>query len=91
MSQAIVNPQELRQFAANLKQFNNDLQAKSSSINGQFNHLGETWRDQQHAAFAQEFAHTMQTIQKFIQISEQQIPQLLRKAELAEQYLQHRG
>jgi WXG100 family type VII secretion target len=88
--QAIVNPQELEQFAKNLKQFNSQLQTMTTSLNGQFRQLGDTWRDQQHARFAQEFQQTMQVIQRFLKISEEHIPFLLEEARLANEYLKYR-
>ena len=32
MPQAVVDPEELRQFARNLKKFNNDLRERSNSL-----------------------------------------------------------
>ena len=46
MAKAIVNPDELRRFAAELKRFNGSLNAELVGIRRQFMKLGETWRDQ---------------------------------------------
>ena len=35
MSQAIVNPEELRRFAARLKQFNNEMIGQLTTLHGQ--------------------------------------------------------
>ena len=56
MSKAIVDPSELRRFAQNLKHFNNELQHQLAVLQGQFAGLGDTWRDQEHERFAQQFA-----------------------------------
>jgi len=87
---AIVDPAELRNFAATLKRFTNDLKSSTSNLKAQFNRLGDTWRDQEHAKFAQEFEQTMRVMDRFIQTSEQHIPFLLRKAQRAEEYLRQR-
>jgi uncharacterized protein YukE len=90
MSQAIVDPAELRRFANALKRFNGDIQANLAAIHGQLVALGDTWRDQEHEKFAQEFIQTMQTISRFLEAADQHIPFLLRKAERIEEYLQQR-
>lgn len=88
--QAIVDPAELRNFAATLKSFTGDLKSSTSNLKAQFNRLGDTWRDQEHTRFAREFEQTMQVVDHFIQTSEQHIPFLLRKAQRAEEYLRQR-
>ena len=90
MSQAIVDPAELRRFASNLKRFNADLQAGLAGMHGQLIGLGDSWRDQEHERFRQEFETTMQALERFLEISEEHIPFLLRKAERIEEYLSQR-
>lgn len=90
MSQAIVDPAELRRFAGNLKRFNADLQAAVAGLHGQLMALGDSWRDQEHDRFRQEFEATMQVLERFLEISENHIPFLLRKAERIEEYLAQR-
>jgi uncharacterized protein YukE len=90
MPQAIVDPAELRRFAHNLKQFNQDLQSRMSVLHGQMVGLSSTWRDQEHEKFAQEFTETMQVVARFVEAADQHIPFLLRKAERVEEYLQQR-
>jgi uncharacterized protein YukE len=90
MAKAIVDPEELRRFAANLKHFNGEVQHQMAILQGQFAGLGDTWRDQEHERFAQQFAETVQVLARFIEASVQQIPYLIRKAERIEEYLQQR-
>ena len=90
MPQAIVDPAELKRFAHNLKQFNNELQNQMLVLHGQLVGLGDTWRDQEHEKFAREFADTMLVINRFVEAASHQIPFLLRKAERIEEYLQQR-
>jgi len=90
MSKAIVDPAELRRFANNLKHFNNELQHQLAGLQGQFAGLGDTWRDQEHERFAQQFSEAVVVLARFMEESRQQIPYLLRKAERIEEYLQQR-
>ena len=88
MSQAVVDPAELRRFAHNMKRFNAELQVGLSALHGQMVGLGDTWRDQEHKRFAEEFDQTMKVLARFIEASTEHIPFLLRKAERIEEYLQ---
>ncbi len=90
MAQAIMDPEEVRRFAAELKRFNDDIQQRASSLQTRFTSLGTTWQDQDHQKFAEEFITTMKVLKKFTEISEKQTPFLLRKAQRIEQYLDQR-
>lgn len=88
MNQAIVDPEQLRRFAANLKIFSEDLQQRATVLAAQMNQLEQTWRDQQQRKFASEFEDQLRQLNRLIEASRQHVPYLLRKAEQAEQYLQ---
>ncbi len=90
MAQAIVDPGELRRFATGLKRFSADLQHGMTVMHGQLLSLGDTWRDQEHMKFVEEFEQTMKSIDRFLQATEQHIPFLMRKAERIEDYLQQK-
>ena len=90
MAQAIVDPLELRRFAHHLKQFNTEVRDRVAALHGQLVGLGDTWRDQEHEKFRQEFEETMHVIHHFLEASDQHVPLLLRKAERIEDYLQQR-
>ena len=90
MPHAIVDPEELRRFAHNLKQFNNDLHNRMLVLHGQLVNLGSTWRDKEHEKFSQEFEQTLQVIKRFVEHANEHIPFLLRKAERVDEYLQQR-
>ncbi len=90
MAKAIVDPEELRRFALELKRFNTEVQASLSGIHRRFISLGETWRDQEHAKFAEEFDHMLRVVARFADESEKQVPLLLRKAESIRSYLDQR-
>ncbi|MBI3914406.1 MAG: WXG100 family type VII secretion target [Chloroflexi bacterium] len=88
--QAIANPEDLERFAHELKQFNTQLRDSMSRLNGQFVGLSETWRDQEHQKFAQEFEQTMRVLHHFMRSADQQIPFLMRKAQRIRDYLTQR-
>lgn len=90
MSQAIVDPAELRRFAQSLKRFNAELQNGLAVLHGQMVSLGDTWRDQEHLRFVQEFEQTTQMLDRFFEAMNQHVPYLQRKAERIEDYLQQK-
>ena len=90
MSQAIVDPAELRRFANNLKTFSSELQNQMALLRSQLMNLGQTWRDQEQEKFSGEFEQTTAAINRFLEASQQHIPFLLRKAERIEEYLHQR-
>lgn len=90
MAQAIIDPEEVRRFAEELKRFNMDLQNRSASLQARFAALGDTWQDQEHTKFAEEFTQTMKAVKKFIEVSNQHGPYLMRKAQRIEDYLNQR-
>lgn len=90
MSQAIVNPEDLRRFAGMLKKFNAGLADQVTALGGQLDALGATWRDQENRRFAEEFARNLQGMARFIESNDEYIPFLLRKAERIDEYLQQR-
>jgi len=47
MSQALIDPEEVRRFAAELKRFNGDLRERSASLMARLTALGDTWQDRQ--------------------------------------------
>jgi len=90
MSQAIVDPEELRRFANNLKRFHGELQGQMLALGGQLKSLGDSWRDAEQQKFTDEFELTMQQVGRFMEAVEQHVPFLLRKAERIEEYLRQR-
>ena len=82
-----MDPEQVRKFADELKRFNSDLQDKIAGLHARFAALGDTWQDQEHAKFAEEFKQIMKALKKFVEVSNQQSPYLLRKAQRIEEYL----
>ena len=87
MPQAIMDPEEVRRFATELKKFNTDLQNGMASLQARFAALGDTWQDQEQVKFADEFKQTMKALKKFVETSNLHTPYLLRKAQRIDEYL----
>ncbi len=85
-----MDPEEVRRFAEELKRFNSDLQDRVVSLQARFAALGDTWQDQEHGKFTEEFKQTMKALKKFIEVSNQHTPFLLKKAQRIEEYLNQR-
>jgi len=90
MPQAIMDPEQVRRFAEELKRFNSDLQDRMVALQARFASLGDTWQDQEHIKFSDEFKQTVKALKKFVEISNQHTPYLLRKAQRIEEYLSQR-
>jgi uncharacterized protein YukE len=90
MSQAIVDPAELRRFANNLRKFNTELEERMTSLNAQLQALSATWRDQEHKKFAEDLEAQMKMLLRYMETTSEYSPLLLRKAERIEEYLQQR-
>ena len=90
MSQAVVDPAELKRFANNLKHFSTELQSQMSLLRSQMMNLGQSWRDQEHEKFAEEFRQALKALKKFTETSKAHTPYLLRKAQRIEDYLNQR-
>jgi WXG100 family type VII secretion target len=90
MPQAIVDPEELRRFAKNLKRFSTELQDRLTALNAQMATLGKTWRDQEQKRFAEVFEEHVRMMMRLVDVTDQHVPYLLRKAEIIEEYLQQR-
>ena len=74
MGQAVVNPEELRRFASQLRQFNDQLMSQMTVLHGQLIGLGQSWRDREHDKFVEEFEQTMQVVARFVDATNQHVP-----------------
>ena len=82
-----MDPEEVKRFAEELQRFNRDVQNRLGALQARYAALGESWQDQEHAKFSEEFRDTMKVLKKFIESSNQHTPFLLRKAQRIEEYL----
>jgi len=85
-----MDPEEVRRFAEELRRFNADLQDRLSSLQARFAALGDTWQDQEALKFADEFKQTLKSVRRFVELSNQHAPYLLKKAQCIEEYLNQR-
>jgi len=90
MPQAMMDPEQVRRFADELQRFNRDLQNRMGSLQARFSALGDSWQDQEHTKFSDEFKQTVKALKKFVEMSDQHVPYLLRKAQRIEEYLKQR-
>ena len=90
MSKAIMDPEEVRRLAKELKHFNAGLQQGMTLLDARFKALGDSWQDQEHQRFAEEFSQTIRALKKFVEVSNEHTPFLLRKAQRIEDYLEQR-
>ena len=90
MAQAIMDPEKVRRFAEELQRFNSDLENRVTMLTARFAALGDTWQDQEHEKFSEEFKQAMKALKKFVEVSKEHTPFLLRKAHRIEEYLNQR-
>ncbi len=90
MAQAIMDPEEVRRFAKELKRFNEDVGNKAGALQARFAALSSSWQDQEADKFAEEFVTTMKVLKKFMEVADKHTPYLLRKAQRIEEYLSQR-
>ncbi|QDU88097.1 hypothetical protein Pla175_14680 [Pirellulimonas nuda] len=90
MSQAIVDPAELRRFANNLRKFNQELEERMGALSAQLHALSATWRDQEHKKFVEDFEEQTKAIARYVESTNDHAPFLLRKADRIDEYLQQR-
>jgi len=90
MAQAIMDPEKVRQFAEELQRFNSDLDNRMILLHARFAALSDTWQDQEHEKFSEEFKQAMKALRKFVELSKEHTPYLLRKAQRIEEYLNQR-
>jgi len=82
-----MDPEKVRRFADELHRFDTDLENRMQLLQARFAALGDTWSDQEHEKFSEEFKQAMKALKKFIDISRQHSPYLMRKAQRIEEYL----
>ena len=87
MSQAHGNPEELRIFASALEHYLNILQEETGRLDGAFNQLGDTWKDQKRQEFEEVYQQLRGALNAFHEQAQNQIPHLQQLATDLETYL----
>lgn len=90
MAKAIIDPGEVRRFAQDLKRFTDTMHEQMTGLTSRHRQLGQSWRDQEHRKFTEDFEHTMRTMARFREQTAEIVPFLMRKAQRAEDYLNQR-
>ena len=72
------------------RRFNTNLENRLVLLQARFSALSDTWQTQKHEKFADEFKEAMKALKKFVELSKEHTPYLLRKAKHIEEYLQQR-
>ena len=85
-----MDPEDVRRFAEELQRFNSDLENRLGLLHARFHALGDSWQDQEHEKFSEEFQQAMKALKRFVDLSKQHTPYLLRKAQRIEEYLNQR-
>jgi len=85
MAKAIVDPEELRRFAAFLDSERERLQSQRSSMRVEFARLHEDWQDAKYTQFAQTYEEAERALQKYLEYCETYAAFLRKKAAKAEQ------
>jgi uncharacterized protein YukE len=86
MPRAIVDPRELRRFAALLLETSGHLKNSKSAVTNSFGDLHSVWKDKKYAQFERVFADTMSRMELFLKAAEMYANYLNKKAALAERY-----
>ena len=88
MPRAIVDPREVRNFAALLHETVGHLRNSKYSVSRDFNELHSVWKDSKYSQFEKVFLDTMRHLELFLKSSEMYAQYLNKKAGLAERYLE---
>ena len=81
MSQVHANPDQIEHFAANLAAFGKNVSEELTRIHVAFSNLSETWIDDAHARYSQQFEEMAPPISRLLEATPDHVKHLLRKAE----------
>lgn len=90
MADAIVNPEELKQFASHLSKVSSEFRQLRETTRSKMSHLNQSWRDGENAKFVQQFEQDIKPLEKLIQTAEEYSSFLKRKAASIEPYFNTR-
>ena len=86
MAEVYVDPEKLRNFARQLKQFGDFVDLSVDALNLALDRLGGSWRDQEYREFLQLVKGTQQRLRNFVQEVDKVVPQLNGDADVLEEY-----
>ena len=76
-----VDIDELERFAAQLQQFNLELDLIVNKVENQFRSLGDSWRDDQYSKFSTEWHSTFNSVNHYLNEAPAYVLHLKKKAE----------
>lgn len=85
-----MDPEKVRRFAEELRHFTGEIENRMTLLHARFTALGDTWQDQEHEKFSEEFRQALKALRKFTETAKAHTPYLLRKAQRIEEYLNQR-
>lgn len=90
MSRAVVDPEQVRNFARHLDKSTSAIRGQKSATIAGFARLHETWRDEKYARFEPVFVEAMKLVERYVEQSDQYSIFLKKKAALAQKFLDQR-
>ena len=88
MSQAIIDPEEVRRFVSNLIEVAHAIRSQNSSTKSHFDNLKAVWRDKKYAQFERVFNETVKGLEQFRKDVEKYAGDLRRQANQVDKYLE---
>lgn len=87
MSDVRANPDQIEQFATSLAVFGQNVREELARIHVAFDQLSETWIDEAHERYSQQFEEMVPPISRLMEETPDHVMHLLRKAEELRAYL----
>lgn len=85
--QVIVDPVDLRRFAAVLEEESRTLRDRQKAVEAARQELSQVWRDARYVSFERAYLPTIQVMERFHKSAEQYAAHLRTKADFADRYL----
>ena len=86
MSQVHANPDEIRDFAAQLRSCGDNISEEIAAASAAFAALGDTWNDAKRTEFEDAFNDLKACIQRFSSACDEQVPHLIRLADRLDEF-----
>ena len=86
MSDVVVDPEKLREFARLLRGFSKEAESSVGELSAQLGRLGNDWRDQEFAKFAEHVRRTQASLSNFARETARTVPQLEKDADVIAEY-----
>jgi hypothetical protein len=88
--QSIVDPEQQRHFAANLRARALTMAELALTLNSHFRSLENTWRDSEYVDFEEHLEDATRKLKRFVEAADLYCNFLIRKAEAGDEYRRRR-